>query len=282
MLELLGRLAVRFWATFARAPPRTAHFRVIGAGLPRTGTSSQQAALQHLLGGDVWHFESCLFNDAQHAGWRALSRARNDTLLRSLVAGFAGACDGPAAFHFEALMDVFPDAKVVLSLHPGGSAGWYASTMASIYDLQVNALSGLPIGRVPPFRGMRETGMATYVDCDASVALNQRRFCLSRSDWLDEAGSRAAYDAWADHVRAVVPRDRLLEFTVADGWAPLCDFLGVPEPEGTPFPNMNDRKKMRAFVLFLYVLNYGGAAVVLGGGLYAFRRRRVRRRVKVN
>ena len=91
-----------------------------------------------------------------------------------------------------------------------------------------------------------------------------------------------AYEFHNSYVRAVVPRDRLLEFTVADGWAPLCDFLGVPEPEGTPFPNMNDRKKMRAFVLFLYVLNYGCAAVALGGGLYAFRRRRVRRRLKSN
>jgi hypothetical protein len=31
---------------------------------------------------------------------------------------------------------------------------------------------------------------------------------------------------------------------VDQGWAPLCNFLGMPVPT-TPFPNVNDRKEMK-------------------------------------
>ena len=39
-----------------------------------------------------------------------------------------------------------------------------------------------------------------------------------------------------DEVRAAIAPDRLLVFDVAEGWEPLCGFLGVPVPD-TPFPH---------------------------------------------
>jgi hypothetical protein len=45
-------------------------------------------------------------------------------------------------------------------------------------------------------------------------------------------------------VRAVVPPDRLLVFSVRDGWEPLCAFLGRSVPD-TPFPNINDRREVQ-------------------------------------
>lgn len=35
-----------------------------------------------------------------------------------------------------------------------------------------------------------------------------------------------------------LPRERLLEWSVKDGWEPLCKFLGKPVPD-EPFPNGN-------------------------------------------
>jgi hypothetical protein len=55
----------------------------------------------------------------------------------------------------------------------------------------------------------------------------------------------AAYEAHNDAVRAGVPPERLLEFDVAEGWDPLCRFLGVPVPDGQ-FPNVNDREQFKA------------------------------------
>lgn len=45
----------------------------------------------------------------------------------------------------------------------------------------------------------------------------------------------------ADEVRSAIPKKRLLEFEVAQGWEPLCAFLGVPVPD-RPFPRSNDRQ----------------------------------------
>lgn len=42
-------------------------------------------------------------------------------------------------------------------------------------------------------------------------------------------------------MRSVVPKDQLLEMDLSEGWAPLCQFLGVPVPD-EPFPRANDAK----------------------------------------
>lgn len=52
-----------------------------------------------------------------------------------------------------------------------------------------------------------------------------------------------ARDRYREHyelVRRVTPRERLLEFKLADGWGPLCEFLGRDVPEGA-FPHLNEK-----------------------------------------
>ena len=57
-----------------------------------------------------------------------------------------------------------------------------------------------------------------------------------------------------------VPREKLLIFSVKDGWEPLCKFLDVPIPDG-PFPNTNDTKmmkqRMRNGKILAYTLVFG-------------------------
>lgn len=38
----------------------------------------------------------------------------------------------------------------------------------------------------------------------------------------------------------MVPPERRLEYTIGNGWGPLCAFLGKNMPE-VPFPRVNDR-----------------------------------------
>jgi hypothetical protein len=57
-------------------------------------------------------------------------------------------------------------------------------------------------------------------------------------------------------IRGLVPKDRLLEWTVEDGWEPLCAFLGKPVPDDEPFPHVNaaagwegqEAKEMKKFL----------------------------------
>ena len=39
-------------------------------------------------------------------------------------------------------------------------------------------------------------------------------------------------------IRGLVPKERLLEWSVDEGWEPLCKFLGKPVPN-EPFPRVN-------------------------------------------
>jgi hypothetical protein len=39
-------------------------------------------------------------------------------------------------------------------------------------------------------------------------------------------------------IRGLVPKERLLEWYVGDGWQPLCEFLDKPVPE-VEFPHVN-------------------------------------------
>lgn len=49
-----------------------------------------------------------------------------------------------------------------------------------------------------------------------------------------------------EHVRGLVPPERLLEFQARQGWGPLCEFLGKEIPDGKQFPKVNDVTTFRA------------------------------------
>lgn len=53
-----------------------------------------------------------------------------------------------------------------------------------------------------------------------------------------------AFQYWNARVRASVPPERLLVFNPADGWAPLCAFLGKDVPN-IAFPHVNRRADMQ-------------------------------------
>lgn len=80
-------------------------------------------------------------------------------------------------------------------------------------------------------------------------------------------------------VRGMVPKDRLLEWSVDDGWEPLCEFLGKPVPE-EPFPHTNTAAGFAGQEKKLAMRYVMGAAkslaIILGaisvgaGGVYAW------------
>ena len=50
----------------------------------------------------------------------------------------------------------------------------------------------------------------------------------------------AAMERHNAEVKATIAPERLLVWSVTDGWEPLCEFLEVPVP-GVPVPHINDR-----------------------------------------
>jgi hypothetical protein len=57
----------------------------------------------------------------------------------------------------------------------------------------------------------------------------------------------AMYEKNTADVQAAFGGERLLTYTLGDGWEPLCDFLCKPVPE-TPFPRTNAPDEFHASV----------------------------------
>jgi hypothetical protein len=58
---------------------------------------------------------------------------------------------------------------------------------------------------------------------------------------ITPAIARHAYEEFYSKVREAVPKERRLEYSLGDGWEPLCEFLGKDVPD-VEFPRVNDRK----------------------------------------
>ena len=61
----------------------------------------------------------------------------------------------------------------------------------------------------------------------------------------DAERATALFEQHNADVRAEIDPDRLLVYSVTEGWGPLCAFLGVAVPD-EPFPHMNDRASWAA------------------------------------
>jgi len=53
------------------------------------------------------------------------------------------------------------------------------------------------------------------------------------------ANARERYREHNETIRRMMPPERLLEFKLADGWGPSCEFLGKEVPD-VPFPRVNE------------------------------------------
>lgn len=89
----------------------------------------------------------------------------------------------------------------------------------------------------------------------------------TNGNWKDQQALRQGFLDHYAHVRAVVPKDRLLEFKSEDGWEPLCHFLQKPIPESTPYPHVNEGVGVVKLHAFLYWIRLVKALGRIGGSL---------------
>lgn len=192
--------------------------RVIGAGLPRTGTSSLRDGLGLLLGGRVHHMSEALRDVELLPRWIA-ALDRPDEADPRLLDGYVGAVDVPAALLWGPLATAFPDAIVLLSERED-AATWHRSMCATVLPRTRQMLARPE----DPASGLFARLFRDLVDDPAELE--------------DPAVAARAYGRWNDAVRAQAPADRLLVWRPSDGWEPLCEALGLPVPD-VAFPHAN-------------------------------------------
>jgi len=227
--------------------------KIIGAGFGRTGTDSIRAAL-NVLGFPCYHMREVMKKGRSHvAFWEevaaAPAAAQHD--WERVFADYVAAVDFPASCVWPQLMEAYPGAKVLLSLHPGGPDAWYDSTFETIYGVG-RGWRGRVLRFVLPTLG-RLQAMARR--------LIWERYMEGTMDDREEAIQR--YLRNVREVNSTVPVDRLLVYRVDQGWEPLCGLLGVPVPD-VEFPHVNDRREMKRRLALMSALAY---AAVIGGAL---------------
>jgi hypothetical protein len=201
--------------------------KVIGSGFGRTGTLSTKLALEQLGFGPCDHMQEVLRSPRRIRLWHR--RAVGEQVdWNEVFDGFRSTVDFPSSAVVGELIEAFPEALVLHTVRDADR--WYDSTHETIYQARTMLPQWLR-SAVPTL------GMAVEMT-DGLVwdGLFDGRF-EDRDHAID------VYRAHTADVIATVPSERLLVFDVADGWAPLCAFLGVPIPDN-PFPRVNDRKQM--------------------------------------
>jgi hypothetical protein len=189
---------------------------MIGAGLPRTGTSSLREALRHLLNAPIYHMSEA-FNHPEHVPTWVAAIEGNPPEWGTFLAGYAAGVDAPFSNCWRDLAAAYPDAPVLLS-HRGDPEVWYRSMEATVLPRTREMLAKGPEDPLVPLFGVIFNGVFTDVDDRDQVI--------------------AGYERWLSEVRTQIEPDRLVEWKPGDGWEPICSALGVPVPN-RPFPHEN-------------------------------------------
>ncbi|MDL4776977.1 MULTISPECIES: sulfotransferase family protein [Thermomonosporaceae] len=203
---------------------------VIGAGFGRTGTLSMKAALERLGFGPCHHMLELVENSAQGDLWMPVARGE-DVDWDVVFEGYRSCVDWPSAGYWRELSAAYPDAKMILTVRDPGK--WWESVHDSIYQFTRRP--------APP---------------DPSGVYRSVRAIADKAVWEDTFGGRFAdrahaigvFEEHTETVRREIPAERLLVFEVAQGWEPLCSFLGVPVPD-EEFPRLNDRAAINAMMM---------------------------------
>jgi hypothetical protein len=195
---------------------------VIGSGFGRTGTKSLKAALEQLGFGPCHHMHEVVEHPEQVAHWQAV--AHGEAMhWEAVFAGYRAQVDWPGTAVWRELAEANPAARIVHSQRPDEL--WWASFSKTIGKF----LATYPDMPMPPH-------ISAMMDAWQAFAGKP----LFGGRYHDREVALASYQRHNEEVRRALPADRLLVFDVADGWEPLCAFLGVPVPDA-PFPHHNLR-----------------------------------------
>ncbi|MGR8948562.1 MAG: sulfotransferase family protein [Gammaproteobacteria bacterium] len=190
--------------------------QLIGAGYPRTGTTSLKLALEKLLNSPCYHMHELLERTSDNPTWEAAARGELPDWA-TFLADYAAAVDWPSSLFWESQADAFPDAPVLLSTRRDAET-WYNSVMRTIVPATQNS-------DATPWRSM-------------AYAIFELGMGITDINNPDKERMIECYEAHNAHVRETVPAERLFEWQPEDGWEPICAALRLPLPN-EPFPHEN-------------------------------------------
>jgi len=214
--------------------------KIIGAGFGRTGTLSIKHALEELGFGPCYHMKTALTRPWHIPFWMKAER-KSPRQWRRFFRHYNATVDWPASEFYEDLINIWPDAKVLLTIRDPES--WYDSSRETIYRIQTYFPWWFP---------------------KLFVRLQEKHIWQGRFKGQFE-DKKFAIDNFINHieeVKKIVPSEKLLVYDIRQGWEPLCRFLEVPVPQ-KPFPDLHDKESYLGYIRRVKILAaVAGIAVV--------------------
>jgi hypothetical protein len=206
--------------------------KLIGAGLPRTGTLSQKVAIEMLGFGPCYHMVNVLGDLDQAQLWqRALE---GQAAWDEIFDGHEATVDWPGSFFYKELADYYPDAKVLLSTRD--AAAWEKSMRDTIWGLFYGDMLQRDLSTA---RARVDDKWRDYMEM--MEGMWEKSGLIDAGPNTTSESMQSAMERYHEEVQSTIPSDRLLVWSVQEGWEPLCEFLEVPVPD-QPFPRLNDSK----------------------------------------
>ena len=157
--------------------------------------------------------------------------------------GYRAVADLPLCLFYEQILAEFPDCQFILTTRASAEE-WYQSWTSLTRSITTAMYLG---GRFfPTLRHYSDylRWLYAYVQQGDVTYLT----AVPPKDTFHPATAVATYERHNARVRQVIPPEQLLEYSVREGWAPLCAFLNIADhdcPIDRPFPRSNSGRQMR-------------------------------------
>ncbi|CAF1021509.1 unnamed protein product [Adineta ricciae] len=232
--------------------------RVIGAGLPRTGTLSLKTALEILGFGPCHHMVDLMREPDRIIGFIQAYDGENVD-FRQLLKGYRSTVDAPTVDFYKEIQQAYPNAKIILSVRDSNEK-WFESFQNTIGLITCSRFYRFA---VYPLRFLR---------------LQSQMGEKTTQKWIRDYGSIDSKMHEKHNQRVINENKRgdVLVYNVKEGWEPLCRFLEVDVPENIPFPNVNDTKEFQRRITLAKILGlclWAGIGFVFTGFSYFFLRK---------
>lgn len=153
--------------------------------------------------------------------------------------GYQATMDFPTALYYEKILQEFPNCKFILTTRENSEV-WFKSwdTLAKSITPAAN-VGGTFISGVAQY--------SLYLRWLFAMVNKDDEFLTSLEALQNQDHDVAiqSYETHNQRVKELIPTDQLLEYSVNDGWQPLCDFLQVPTCPTVPFPKTNSARSVQ-------------------------------------
>jgi hypothetical protein len=214
--------------------------KIIGAGFPRTGTTTLKKALETLGYKDTYHFKDLIANPKKLKYWKELENNGN-TNFEELFNGFQATVDFPGYPYYKILLEKYPDAKVILTKRDFEK--WYESTLKTVWKAGPQTV----LAKVTLLAKMIFNSKLR--DTFKCIKFMKSTYLIKQFDhnFTSKENAKNVFYKHIEDVKTHVPENNLLIYDVAEGWQPLCAFLELPLPK-EDFPHLNKKEDFHEMV----------------------------------